>query len=158
MSSHVAKIVFVVSLLLFSGLFPVLNTAFCLDGKDILLMKKAGLDGPTIQVVIEEKIVETCAFTVDEIMALKWAGVGNATLQQILKNASFLKDAQPIEYTKHTRRIRSLSVSDIIELKKNGISDEIIQSIIAGIRDEDVEARKKSWQMLESMGVVVDDR
>ena len=143
---------------MFSVLFLAVNTAFCLDGKDIVRLEGAGLDGPTIQVVIEEKIVETCAFTVDEMVALKQAGIGNEALQQILKSASFLKDVQPIEYTKDIRRIRSLSASDIIELKNREISDEIIQSIIAGIRDEDVEARNKSWQMLENMGVVVDDR
>ena len=131
---------------------------FCLKADDVVRLKASGIDDETIKVIITEKTVETCAFTVDEILAMKKAGISNTTLQNIIKSASFMIDVGPIEYAEDIRRIRTITVQDIIELKNAGISDDVIKAVISGTRSEADENEERAWKMLEKMGIIVDER
>lgn len=138
--------------LVFSG------QGFCLDSKDIVELKKGGINGETIQVIIQEKVIETCAFTVQDILKLREAGMSNITLRKVIQSASFMKDTEPIQYGKDIRPIRFTSVENIIDLKKAGISDEVIKAIVSGVIMVDNEEYYRAWTMLEKMGLILDER
>ena len=147
-------------IILFSGLFSLIicNPGLCLDAQDMVRLQEGGIDGETIQVIIREKSIETCAFTAQEILDLKRAGMNNATIRKVVQSASFMKDTDPIEYGKQIRPVRFSSVEDLIKLKKAGISDEVIMAIVSGIERKEREDYDRAWQMLESMGLIIDER
>jgi hypothetical protein len=140
------------------GVMVMTSMAFGLDAKDAVRLKKAGVSDQTLEVMVQEKIIETAAFTVEEILAMKAAGIGENALQAILAEGSFLKDREPIVYGKELRSIRFTSAADIIELKQAGVSDEVLQAIIAvSRRDSDVD-RDAALKLLRDMGIWVDVR
>ena len=140
------------------GVMVMTSMAFGLDAKDAVRLKKAGVSDQTLEVMAKEKTIETAAFTVDEILAMKAAGIGENTLQTLLAEGSFLKDREPIVYGKDLRSIRFTTAADIIELKKAGVSDEVLQAIVAvSRRDSDVD-RDAALRMLRDMGIWVDVR
>jgi len=147
-------------IILFSTLFPLLasNPGLCMDPQDMVKLQKGGIDGETIQVIIQEKVIETCAFKAQEILELKRAGMNNATIRKVVQSASFMRDTEPIEYGKDIRPIRFSSIKDLIKLKEAGISDEVIQAIVSGIEKKDSEDYDRAWQMLENMGLIIDER
>jgi hypothetical protein len=136
------------------------GTGWGISADDIHRLDKAGLGGDTIQLIIKEKVVETCAFTVQELIDLKTnARLSEKTLQVLIAEGSFLKDRSPVVYGQDVKSVRLTTVADIIELKRAGISDDIIQAIIisgSGSRNES--DRDNAWRMLHSMGIVVDTR
>ncbi|MBI5579400.1 MAG: hypothetical protein HY895_09635 [Deltaproteobacteria bacterium] len=140
------------------GIVAMSSMAFGLDAKDAVRLKKAGVSDQTLEVMAKEKTIETAAFTVDEILAMKAAGIGEGTLQTILAEGSFLKDREPIVYGKDLRSIRFTTAADIIELKKAGVSDDVLQAIVAASRrDSDVD-RDAALNLLRDMGIWVDVR
>ena len=134
------------------------SVAFCLSGTDAIRLKKAGVEDQTIQLMIQEKTIETRAFTVDEILAMKKAGISEKTLRMLITENSFMKERQPLVYGKNTQPLSFTTVSDIIALKDAGISDNVIQAILLAIRDEDNIDTRRAWRMLNSMGIIVDQR
>jgi hypothetical protein len=138
------------------GVMVMTSMAFGLDAKDAMRLKKAGVSSQTLEVMAKEKTIETAAFTVDEILAMKAAGIGENTLQTILAEGSFMKDREPIVYGKELRSVRFTTAADIIELKKAGVSDEVLQAIVAvSRRDSDVD-RDAALNLLRDMGIWVD--
>ncbi len=150
----------IVSYTLFSVLFIhfVCNPGLCLDGKDILRLEKGGISESNILLIIQEKIIETCAFTVEEILSMRRSGMSNETIRKIMEKTSFMKDTETIEYGKDIRPVKFSSVKDIIELKNAGISDEVILAIVSGSEKRDSEDYDKAWKMLQNMGLIVDER
>jgi hypothetical protein len=132
--------------------------AAALRGKDVVVLKKAGVSDQTIELIVKEKVVETAAFSIDEIVAMKRAGVGETTLQMLVKEGSFLKKSEPIVYGKNTRPIRFTTARDIIELKQAGLSDEILQAIIAVTGERYYAQQEAAFDLLRGMGIVVDAR
>ena len=154
MKTSILKILFSLSVV-----FIVYNPAFCLDATDIVALSKAGIDHETVQTIEREKIIETCAFTVQDILDLKAAGLSNTTIRKILESASFMKDTEPIEYGKDIRPIKFTSVKDIIVLKEAGISDDVIRAIVSGTKEvHNQEEYDRAWSMLENMGIIIDKR
>jgi hypothetical protein len=140
------------------GVMVMTSMAFGLDAKDAVRLKKAGVSDQTLEVMAKEKTIETAAFTVDEILAMKAAGIGENTLQTILAEGSFLKDREPVVYGKDLRSVRFTTAADLIELKKAGVSDEVLQAIVAtSRRDSDVD-RAAAFKLLRDMGILVDVR
>jgi hypothetical protein len=138
------------------GVMVTTSMAFGLDAKDAVRLKKAGVSDQTLDVMAKEKIIETAAFTVEEILAMKAAGIGENTLQTILAEGSFMKDREPIVYGKELRSVRFTTAADIIDLKKAGVSDEVLQAIVAvSRRDSDVD-RDAALNLLRDMGIWVD--
>jgi len=152
------KRLFGAALSAFLLLFLLVGTAASLNAEDMIRLKKAGIEGETIQTIIDEKAVETCAFTVDQIIDLKKAGLKGKTLRGIIRKGSFMKDTAPVVYGTETKSIRHMSPQDIIELKRAGVSDDVITSIVKGTLDRDNEDHRRAWSMLENMGLIVDRR
>jgi len=136
------------------------TTAWGISGEDIHRLNKAGLGADTIQLIIKEKVIETCAFTVQELIDLKTqARLSEKTMQTLISEGSFLKNRLPVVYGQDVKPVSMATVADIIELKRAGISDEVIQAIIISRSDSRNESdRHKAWQMLNNMGIVVDTR
>ncbi len=127
------------------------SPAWALSGQNVVELKKAGVSDQTIQVIAQEKVIETAAFSIDDIVAMKKAGVGEETLQTIIKQGSFLKNSGPVVHGRSTQTVRNISPEEVIHLKKNGVSDEVIQSVIAASRSENEQERERAWRMLENM-------
>lgn len=135
------------------------SPALAISTQDILRLKQAGIREKTLQLIMQEKVIETCAFTVDDIISLKQAGISDQTLDQMIQQGSFMKQSGEVVYGEDTRSLRGLRVSDITKLKAAGVSDEVINTLIrqtgSGASDED---RQKAWDMLQGMGIFMDDR
>lgn len=134
--------------------------AWGISSEDIQRLHAAGLSGETIQVVIREKVVETCAFTVQELIDLKKkAKLSDKTMQMMISEGSFLKDRSPVVYGQDVKPLNLTTADDIIKLKQAGVSDDVIQAIIiSGSSSRSQTDRERAWQMLNSMGIVVDSR
>jgi len=144
--------------IMFSGILLAVRPALALSGSDIVALKKAGISGETIQVVAEEKVIETAAFSVDDIVKMKQAGLEEETLRMLIRESSFLKKSEPIVYGKQTWTLRFSSAQDIIELKQSGLSDAVIQAVIAVSGKRYYSQREEAFNLLRSMGIVVDTR
>jgi hypothetical protein len=132
--------------------------AATLSGNGVIQLKKAGVSDQTIEVIAKEKAIETAAFSIDDIVAMKKAGVGETTLQMLIKEGSFLRSSEPIVYGDSTRSIRFTTVQDVIELKQAGLSDEVIQAIIAVTGERYYSQQEEAFDLLRGMGIVVDTR
>ncbi|SPD72665.1 hypothetical protein PITCH_A1470014 [uncultured Desulfobacterium sp.] len=130
----------------------------CLDSEDIIRLKRAQVDDETLQLIVQERVIETCSLSVDDIVFLKKSGIANRTIRSIIESKSSVSSPDEIEYGEGINNIRSISVKDIVYLKDNGISDEVIQSIVSRSGDADDAQERKAWEMLENMGVVIDKR
>jgi hypothetical protein len=132
--------------------------AAALDPNDMARLTKAGLGGNVIQTIIDEKAIETCAFTVDEIIDLKKSGMSDEAIEGIVKKGSFMKGPQKVVYGETTKTLRSISPEDMVKLKEAGISDEVLKEIARGNIDRDDIEHRRAWDMLDSMGLLVDGR
>ena len=138
--------------------FIIAHPGATVTGKDIFELKKAGVSDTTIQLIVKEKVIETAAFSVDDIVNMKKAGVTEKTLRILIEEGSFLSNSEPIVYGRKTRSIRHINAQDVINLKNNGVSDSIIQSVIEATRSGDEEDRKRAWRMLENMDLRIHSR
>ncbi len=129
-----------------------------MSGKGVVQLKKAGVSDQTIEIIAKEKVIETAAFSIDEIVAMKKAGLGESTLQMLVKESSFLRKSEPLVYGNNTRPIRFTTAQDVIELKKAGLSDEVIQAIIAVTGERYYSQHEEAFDLLRGMGIVVDTR
>ena len=129
-----------------------------LESRDIIRLKQAGVSDETVRVLIREKSLETGAFKVDDILTLKNAGLSEATLRMLIAEHSFLKDRQPIVYGEQLHAIKFTSVQDVIRLKEAGLSDTVIQAILRVLQEDNSADSKKAWDMLNSMGILIDKR
>lgn len=120
-------------------------------GKEIIQLKKAGVGDQTIQLIVKEKVIETAALSVEDIVNMKKAGVSEKTLGILIKECSFLRNSEPVVYGRETQSIRHISAQDVIDLKSNGVSDNIIQSVIEAIKSNDEKDRERAWRMLENL-------
>ena len=129
-----------------------------LESRDIVRLKQAGVTDETVRVLIREKSLETGAFKVDDILTLKKAGLSEATLRMLIAEHSFLKDRQPVVYGEQLHAIKFTSVQDVIRLKEAGLSDTVIQAILRVLQEDNSTDTKKAWDMLNSMGILIDKR
>jgi hypothetical protein len=134
------------------------SAGWSLDSRELIRLKEAGIQDETIRLMIQEKTAETGAFTIDEILELKQSGIAETTIQMLIREQSFLKDRQSIVYGEEIRSIEFATIRDVIRLREAGLSDEIIQAIILVHSREDSLQVRKSWEMLRSMGIIVDRR
>jgi hypothetical protein len=136
------------------------GTGWGISGEDIQRLNKAGLGGDTIQLIIKEKVIETCAFTVQELIDLKTkARLSEKTLQVLISEGSFFKDRSPVVYGQDVQPVILTTVADVIKLKQAGVGDDTIQAIvISGSDARSAVDRENAWRMLNHMGIVVDTR
>jgi hypothetical protein len=102
-------------------------------------------------------IIISCV-TVLLFIDMKKAGLGEKTIQMVIQEGSFLKDTAPIIYGKDVRSVEFTTARDIIELKKAGISDEVIQAILYVVGESTDSQRKQAYDLLEDMEIRVDLR
>lgn len=150
------KIAIMISFFLLYFVFAI--PAEALSGKSIIQLKQAGVSDRTIEIIAQEKVIETAAFSIDDIVAMKKAGVGEKTLQMLVREGSFLKNSAPLVYGNTTRSIRFTTAQDIIELKEAGMSDEIIQAIIAVTGERYYSQQDEAYELLRDMDILVDTR
>jgi hypothetical protein len=93
-----------------------------------------------------------------ESIDMKKAGLGEKTIQMVIQEGSFLKDTAPIIYGKDVRSVEFTTARDIIELKKAGISDEVIQAILYVVGESTDSQRKQAYDLLEDMEIRIDLR
>ena len=110
--------------------FLIIHPGSGLNSESILRLKEAGVSDLTIQVIVQEKAIETAAFTVAEIVDMKRAGLREKTIRMVIRENSFIRNAKPIVYGKDIRSIRFTTARDIIELKNAGVSDEVLQHAV----------------------------
>jgi SOS response regulatory protein OraA/RecX len=134
--------------------------AHAMSSEALIALKQAEISDETIRVLMEEKALETAAFTVEELVSLKKAGISEETIQLVVREGSFMNDREPVVYGKELRRPLSFTTAqDIIDLKNAGISDEVIKAIIVyDSEDSSDEERDRAWEMLTNTGIVVDKR
>jgi hypothetical protein len=113
---------------------------------------------PTLDLLARERTVETAAFTVDEILAMKAAGIGEEALQTLISGGSFMKDREPVVYGNDLRSVRLSTVQDLITLKKAGLSDDVLRAIVALNRPSSEVEREEALRMLNQMGIWVEPR
>ncbi len=140
------------------GVLALVHSSKALTAKNIVRLKKAGVSDQTIQVIMQEKVIETAAFSVDDIVQMKKAGIGEKTLQMMVKEGSFLNESEIIVYGESTHPIRFTTVKDVIELKQAGLSDEVIQAIIAVTGERYYSQQEEAFDLLRDMDIVVDTR
>ena len=92
-------------------------------------------------------------------MNIKKAGVSDKTIQMLIKEGSFMKNAGTVVYGKDIRPLKFATVKDIIELKNSGLSEKTIQAIIfvTGKSGDDIQ-RERAWNMLKSMEIHVETK
>jgi hypothetical protein len=129
-----------------------------MDAEGIVRLKKAGVSDGTLELMARERTVETAAFTVDEIIAMKAAGIGEKALQAIISEGSFLKDREPVVYGNELRSIRLTTAADIIALKQAGVSDEVLWAIVAASRPYADLEREEALRLLRETGLWVEQR
>ena len=128
----------------------------CLEARVVLRLQQAGISGPTIALIAGEKVIETCAFTADEIIRLKQAGLGEKTIRALVADGSFLKNRAPMVYGQSVQPLRLAGIDDLIQLKDAGFDDTVIQALITCFSGRsDTKAREHAWKMLEQIGIRV---
>jgi len=140
-------------------LFLFAEAGLCISGEEIIKLKKAGLSDETIQLMVKEKTIESCAFSSDEIVNLKKAKVSEKTIQTLIKEGSFMKNAQTVVYGKDIKPLKFATAKDIVELKNAGFSDKVIEAIIfvTGKKGDDNQ-REKAWDMLKGMEIHIEKK
>ena len=121
--------------------------------RNLAKLKNAGVSDATIAVLIQQKTLETAAFSVEDIVQLKQAGISEKTIQMLLQESSFLRQRRPIVYGRQVRSLQFTSVQDIIDLKNAGIGDEVLQAIIAVTADPNPDDTQRAWEVLNNMGL-----
>ncbi|MGD8344954.1 MAG: hypothetical protein PVI38_03505 [Desulfobacterales bacterium] len=129
-----------------------------LNSEGIVRLKQAGVSDATIQLMVREKVVETAAFSVQEIIDMKKAGLSEKTIRMVIQEGSFLKDTAPIIYGQDVRSIEFTTADDIIALKNAGLSNDVIQAIIRVVGDSTDAERRDAYRLLEGMQIRVDLR
>ncbi len=143
----------------FTVVMATVEAGLCLDSNDLIRLKKNGISDQTIQLVVREKVIETCLLTVQDIIDLKRAGLKDDTIQNLIKEESFIKASQPVIYGNNIRSIKLTTAKDILRLKRAGISDDVIKAIIVYCaQDTSDEDRRRSWEFLKGMGLIIDKR
>jgi hypothetical protein len=139
-----------------AGLLSAACAAWALDGASTVRLKRAGISNATLEILAQERTIETGAFTVDEIIAMKAAGIGEQTLQRLISAGSFMKDREPVVYGNQLRSIRLSSAEDLIALKKAGMSDEVLRAIVELNRPSSETDREEALRLLSRMGIWVE--
>lgn len=141
---------------LLSAVFAAALPALALDAKGLARLKKAGVEDATLALLVQERSLETAAFTVEDILAMKAAGIGEAALRSLIQEGSFLKDRGPVVYGSELRSVRLGTVDDILRLKQAGVNDEALQAIVEAARPGADVDREQALRRLREMGVWVE--
>jgi len=131
-------------------------TALAMSGDQIVCLKQAGVSDETLQLMIQEKSIETASLTVDEVLDMKAAGIEEKTLQAIIKSRSFMNQNQNVVYEIGSQGIQVNSVEDLVALKEAGFSEKTIRAIVTvASTDKKNQAYTDSLRVLDNIGIWV---
>ena len=136
-----------------------LNTCFGIEAGEMVLLKKSGIGDTVIQAIEKEKIFETCALSVQDIITLKKSGFSDKEITAYIYHRSFLKNTTPIVYKNFdaSQKITEMDIQDLAYLKEIGFSDDVIKAIIfqqtTADKNDDV---YQTIKMFENMGMILD--
>jgi hypothetical protein len=153
---NVSRHLFVIVFLFLMGT-PLSSSA--ITGEQIVRLKAAGVSDTSIQMMIQEKSIETVSLTVDEVLQMKAAGIDEETLQLMIQSLSFLKNSRPVVYRAGRNDIPLTSVDDLLQLKAAGISDKTLRAIVtiaSGDRTRD--GYEDALRILENMNIWITPR
>lgn len=150
-------------LMLAPALFAVITVIAAMAGEAsadhwLVRLKQEGFDEKTLALIIQEKAIETAAFSVEELIQLKRAGIRSSTLQILIQNRSFIRNRAPIVYGADVKPIRLASVEDIIRLKKNGVDDDTLEAIVNAASSGRDDQQMRDERLLEGMELRIDTR
>jgi len=129
-------------------------TLTAMTGEQILRLKQAGVSDESIQMMIQEKSIETVSLTIEEVLEMKAAGLGEDTLQIMIRGLSFLKNSQPVVYENTPQGMSITSVRDLILLKESGFSDETIRAILTVVSgNKEQPDYEKALRLLEHLNI-----
>jgi hypothetical protein len=147
-----------VPVLVLAAVLAAATAVFALDGPSIARLKRAGVSDAVIAALVREHSIETGAFSVDDILAMKAAGIGEKALVAVVSEGSFMKDREPVVYGGDLKPLSLSSPADLIALKQAGVSDEVLQAVaIVSRRGSDAD-RQEALEFLRASGVWVDLR
>jgi hypothetical protein len=129
------------------------------DPSGLVALKQAGIGDVVLAVIVEERVLETGAFSVAELVALKDAGVGDGTLAAIVKAGSFSRMPEAVVYGVELEPFRFADIDDVVRLKAAGVSDEVIRALVV-LQSEraDTVQRREAFEMLKGIHIRVDER
>jgi hypothetical protein len=132
------------------------NSAAAMNGDQIIRLKQAGVSDETLQLMIEEKSIETASLTVDEVLDMKAAGIEEETLQTLIKSLSFMHNNQKKVYEVKPKGLQVGSTGDLLALKEAGFSEETIRAIITVTSvDKNQQAYADALRVLDNTGIWV---
>lgn len=135
------------------------SAGWAIEAGDLARLKEGGVSDETLALLVREKSLETAAITVEEILSLKRAGIGEDALQAIISEGSFMKDAEPRVTGERIRAVRFVTVDDIVALKEAGVKDDVIRAVVEAASGGDEERRrKKALDLLREMNLILDMR
>lgn len=132
--------------------------ALGLDGASVARLKRAGVSDAVVAALVRERAIETAAFSVDDIIAMKASGIGDTALQAVIAAGSFLRDREPVVYGGDLKTLSLTSPADLIAMKKAGVSDEVLQAIAVASRPSSDADREAALDLLRNSGIWVDTR
>ncbi|MBU4316051.1 MAG: hypothetical protein KKF30_02115 [Proteobacteria bacterium] len=114
-----------------------LNPLLGFEADGLIRLKKAGISENIIEMVLNEKLFETCALTADDIIQLKKAGFTDTLISAYIWRQSFLGRDKIKVYTntRDSSSINRVTLEDLERLKEDGFSDDIIKAVIASQTD-----------------------
>ena len=134
------------------GLAPF--TASAMTGEQILRLKQAGVSDESIQLMIQEKSIETVSLTIQEVLEMKTAGIGEDTLQIMIRGLSFLKHSQVVVYENTRAGVSLTSAGDLLMLKEAGFSEETIRALMTvAAGNEDHQDYEKALRILDHLNL-----
>ena len=142
------------------GLLLAAGSVLALDSDGLRALKSAGFDDATITLLVAHRSLETGRLTVEELVSLKRAGLGEAALRQLIEGGSFVRRPSARVYRSEGALKHFLTASDIITLKEAGIGDAVLQALVRGEDTQGAPAGELAHarRMLDAMGIVIDAR
>ena len=150
---HIIRLIFIVNVIFY---LQITATALAMSGDQVVRLKQAGVSDKTLQLMIQEKSIETASLTVDEVLGMKAAGIEEETLQVIVKSRSFMNHNHSVVYEIGPQAIQVTSVEDLVVLKEAGFSEESIRAIVTVVAtDENKQTYKDALRLLDNIGIWV---
>ena len=145
------------SLFLLFSLCP--GSSFGIGSDELARLGEAGIGSSVIHALEKEKILETSALSVDDIIALNKAGYSDKDISAYIYHRSFLKNATPRTYTNFdaSSKIVEIDIEDLEYLKEIGFSDDVIKAVVFNQAAPDEGAKRREvLDMFENMGLLLD--
>lgn len=131
-------------------------SATAMTGDQILRLKQAGVSDDSIQLMIQEKSIETVSLTIEEVLDMKAAGIEEETLQAIITSSSFMNHSQNVVYELGPQGLQVSTVEDLVVLKEAGLSEETIRAIITVTStDKNSQTYSDALRVLDNIGIWV---